>query len=330
MKRSLPAYCYHKGKNRLVYFCRRGQKPVRIHSAPGTPEFAAEYALLLKGRQPTPAKTMAKLIDSYQASDEWKALAANTRKSYGRHLAWTREAMGDLDPRTLKRANIIDVRKAWADKPTSANRLVACLSVLFEHAIDLGWMPKDFNPAKGVTMLDPPKPPREPWPPEMIEAFRREAPPLAGLIFELCLGTGQRIGDVLKMRWDHMEGEGIWVRQTKTGTGLWVPLPRSLQVVMEASPPHPGPTIVAQPNGRPVSYSMAARDIQRVREQIGAMAWDIHALRHSAASEIAALPGMTMEHVMAITGHTSAEMARLYAGRAAQKARAKEAQEGRE
>lgn len=54
-----------------------------------------------------------------------------------------------------------------------------------------------------------------------------------------------------------------------------------------------------------------------------------HSLRHAAASEIAAIPGMTEEHVKAITGHTSSQMVRLYAGPAGQKARAIEAQRGR-
>jgi hypothetical protein len=38
---------------------------------------------------------------------------------------------------------------------------------------------------------------------------------------------------------------------------------------------------------------------------------------------------MTADHVRALTGHSSAEMVRLYSGKAMQKARAKEAQEGR-
>jgi len=43
------------------------------------------------------------------------------------------------------------------------------------------------------------------------------------LIFELCLGTGQRIGDVRKMRWSDIEEGGINVRQGKTGKDLWIP-----------------------------------------------------------------------------------------------------------
>ena len=78
-----------------------------------------------------------------------------------------------------------------------------------------------------------------------------------------------------------------------------------------------------------MGYNLAWKDIMAVRRAIGAEAYDIHALRHYAASQIAALPGMTADHVRAITGHSAAGMVRLYAGKAMQKARATEAQEAR-
>lgn len=328
MKRTTPPYVYAKGKQGYLYYCRKGAKPVRMRSAPGTPEFAAEYALLLRGRETRPARTVGDLIQSYRASAKWRAYAANTRKSYGYAFDYFLEAMPLADPARLKRVHVIEMRDALADTPTTANRRLAAFSVLMEHAIDKGWLPKDHNPAKGVALLETKREPREPWPPEMIAAFRAAAPPLPLLIFELLLGTGQRIGDVLRMRWDQIADGGLPVRQGKTGTGLWVPFTARLAAILEATA-HDGATIVAHPNGRPVAYTTAAKWVQDVREKIGAMAWDIHALRHSAASEIAALPGMTMEHVRAITGHSSDDMARLYAGVAAQRARAQEAQEAR-
>ncbi|MEQ8365955.1 MAG: tyrosine-type recombinase/integrase, partial [Roseicyclus sp.] len=41
---------------------------------------------------------------------------------------------------------------------------------------------------------------------------------------ELCVGTGQRIGDVLNMRWSNNENGAVWVRQSKTSKELWVPI----------------------------------------------------------------------------------------------------------
>ncbi|WP_017928679.1 tyrosine-type recombinase/integrase [Limimaricola hongkongensis] len=327
-KKDLPKFCYRKGAKGYVYFQRRGGKTQRIHSEPGTADFAAEYAMLLRGRQPTPAKTMKGLIASYMESSRWTDLKPVTQKGYRRHLRYFEDVIAAVDPRTMKRVHVIEMRNALADTPTDANRKVGVLSVLFEHAIDIGWINQGANPAKDVAKLKSTKPKREAWPSEMIAAFRREAGPRPLRAFELLLGTGQRVEDVRTMRWDQIEDDGIRVRQSKTSNGIWVPFTDSLRAAIASMPRH-GETILAQENGKAFAYQTLWADIMAVRKKIGAERWDIHALRHAAASEIAALPGMTDEHIMAITGHSSKEMAQLYAGAARQKARAMEAQKGR-
>jgi len=62
----------------------------------------------------------------------------------------------------------------------------------------------------------------------MIDAAREKAEPRTRLLFELLLGTGQRIGDVLKMKWSDFDGEAISVRQGKTKANLWIPAPQML------------------------------------------------------------------------------------------------------
>lgn len=325
MKRELPAFVYPKGKRGYLYFCRFG-KTQRMYEKPGTPEFAAEYALMMRGRPPAPKRTIKGLIQKYMESERWPALAKNTKKSYARHFAYLEDVASHIDPATLRTAHIYEMRDALRDTPTDANRKIGALSTLLAHGVRIGWI--DHNPAAGVEKLKGVRPPREPWPADKIKAYRDCADPLPLLMFEMLLGTGQRIGDVLKMRWDDIEDGGIVVRQQKTGAGIFVPLTDQLADII-ARTPRIGDTIIAQPNGRSCSYSYAHRLITDVRVEIDAMGWDIHALRHSAASEIASLPGMSIEHVMAITGHTSEQMARHYSRRADMRAKAKEAQNAR-
>ena len=262
----------------------------------------------------------------------WKnggsSLAKNTKRSYARHFAFFEEVMGNVDPGTLKKVHVNEMRDQLSDTPTDANRKVGALSTLLKHAIDKGWL--DENPARDVEKLPGKRPDREPWPQEKIEAFRAHADDRTRLIFELLLGTGQRIGDVLAMKWDHIEDGGIHVKQEKTKAAVWVPFTPALSAMIEATP-RIGEFIVSQANGKPMSYQLAHRDVMRVRKhkEVRAEAWDIHSLRHSAASEIASIPGMTFEHVRAITGHTSDQMARLYSGKSFQKARALEVKNAR-
>lgn len=331
MKRTLPPYCYRKGRKGYIYYSRAGVL-VRLPDDPTSAEFARQYALARNGRFSRPARrTIKGLIAAYVSSDRWPALSPNTRKSYSKSFRYIEEKLGRFDPAAIRRVHVIEMQTALSDTPTTANRRVGALSVLFEHAINMDWI--KVNPAKGVRSLEGRRAPRQPWPVEMIEAFRAAADPDTLLLFEMLLGTGQRIGDVLAMQWGHIEDGGIWVypaktRKAKRTRKLFVPFTSHLAAVLDATPRR-GLHIVTHANGRPVSYSLGWRWIRDVRGKIGAEAWDIHALRHSAASEIASIPGMTREHVAAITGHTSAGMVHLYAGGAMQKARAIEAQAGR-
>ncbi|NOX40114.1 MAG: tyrosine-type recombinase/integrase [Alphaproteobacteria bacterium] len=294
--------------------------------SPDAPDFLTKYNLAKRGRQPVPPKqSFSSLIASYKRSHRFENLASRTRQDYDKCLLFMDKKIGNYDPTKMQRRHIIQMQMDNAEKVRWANYLVQVARVLFEHAIDLGWIER--NPAKGVSMLKSKKPPRRPWPVDLIEAYRNTAEARALLIFELCLGTGQRIGDVRKMRWADIEGNGINVHQGKTGVDLWLPFTPQLAAVLDRTP-HDGLFIISQPDSRPVSYRAAAFAVMKVRKEIGAEEYDIHALRHTTASELAAL-GLSDELIMAVTGHTSRASVVRYAGAARQKARAQVAQDAR-
>lgn len=323
MKRQLPAYCYQKPKG--VYFQRRGWDTVRITAEPGTLEFARQYALILQGTPPLDhgAMNFRNLIRAYQKSPKWSNLAPRTQADYQTVLAWAEAKLGDLPPAKMQRKDVIRARDANAQTRRFANYIVQVLRILFEHSIDLGWR-KD-NPAKGVSLIKSDGEGRAPWPAELVEAFRTAAPlgSRPRTIFELGIGTGQRPGDVVKMRWDDLKDGGIHVRQGKTGVRLWIPLTRALRAALDAVPRN-GLTICADKMGRPTTYSAGAHDVLAVRKQIGAQGYDLHSLRYTAASELAAA-GCSDELIMSVTGHETLAMMRKYAGAARQRARATEA-----
>jgi len=140
-------------------------------------------------------------IASYRRSERFAPLAPRTRRDYDRVLAFIESRLGDLPAHRMQRKEVIRARDANADAVRFANYVVQALRLLFEHAIDLGWC--ESNPARGVRAIRGAGIDRRPWPDEKIAAFRAAAPvgTRARLIFETLLGTGQRIGDVLRMRW---------------------------------------------------------------------------------------------------------------------------------
>lgn len=326
MKRELPRYVYSiKG---VIYFVRRGEKARRVLSDPLTPAFWAEYARLLKGVAPAPkGKDFSHLIDSYRRSPKYARLARRTRSDYNTILDFIDERMGAMQPARMERRHVIRLQEDNAGKMRFANYLVQIMRLLFEHAIDIGIV-KD-NPAKGISLIKSDAAPRVPWPQDKVDAYRALWPhgTRQRLLFELLLGTGQRIGDVLKMQWGHIDGDGINVRQNKTGKALWLPFTPQLREAL-AQAKRRNLTILTNATGTGAwSYRGAADAMMAVRRQIGAEAYDIHSLRYSAASELA-LAGCTDELIAAVTGQSPAMVAR-YTATARQKVRAIKAQETR-
>jgi integrase len=144
----------------------------------------------------------------------------------------------------------------------------------------------------------------------------------------LCLGTGQRIGDVLRMRWSDIEDGAIRVKQGKTGNELWIPLTPRLGRLLDASARR-GFGIVVGEDGRPLSYRRAAYAVDAIHKQAGTRGLTIHGLRHSTAAELAEA-GCTDAQIAAVTGHKSLRMVAKYRAGAAQKRLAKEAMGKRE
>ncbi len=144
---------------------------------------------------------------------------------------------------------------------------------------------------------------------------------------ELCAGTGQRIGDVLEMRWSHIQDGGFVVRQSKTGKELWVPILPELKVALDAASRHSVYIMTNERGTNRWSYRGASAAVRRVRERIGALGYDIHSWRYNAACELVEA-GCSDDLVAAVTGQSPA-MVLHYTEKVRQKIRAMQAQKKR-
>ena len=328
-KRELPKHVYRQRNG--IYFQRRGWPSQKFENEFGTPEFWREYAGTLSQKD-KPRKVIARnfgaLIDSYRKSPRYQNLKPRTGLDYDKHLDWFRKIMGEANPAKMQRKDVIRLRDANADKAYFANYSLRVLRVLMEHCVDLGW--RDSNPARGVPELKGQKrPEREPWPSELLNAYR-EACGLKTrerLVMELCVGTGQRIGDVLEMRWSDIQEGGFVVRQNKTGKELWVPILPELQAALDVASRHSVYILTNEKGTNRWSYRGASAAVRKVRERIGASAYDIHSWRYNAACELVEA-GCGDDLVAAVTGQSSA-MVLHYTKKVRQKLRAVKAQQMR-
>ena len=314
-KNNLPKYVYRKRLG-VLYFERRGEPSIKLKCQnPDEPEFHMEYADCLAGKPQQEMKLshkrdMAALIDSYVKSSRYRNITATTAKDYDKVLVNLKEFFGEDKVSTWRRKDVIKLRDANQERFRFANYCVQVIRILFEHAIDLGWI--EYNPASGVTLLKTTSAPRLPWPDHLIEAYRKAATGRELLLFEMCLATGQRIQDVLDMKWtdirpirfpDGIQRVGVDLVQNKTGKVLWVPLRDSLVTLLSNTKRQHTHILTNRYARGPWSYRGAAQAVMKVREQIGAKAYDIHSLRYSAACEMA-IAGLSDEEIGDVTGQT--------------------------
>jgi integrase len=145
-----------------------------------------------------------------------------------------------------------------------------------------------FEPGARRSELKTEKREREPWPQELLDAYRAACAieTRERLVMELCVGTGQRIGDVLNMRWSNIEDGGVLVRQSKTSKELWVPILPELQAALDAASRHSVFILTNERGANRWSYRGASAAVRKVSEQIGALDYDIHSWRYNAACEL--------------------------------------------
>jgi integrase len=313
---------------KTYWYFRRGGKYVRLPGDPDSQEFDAAYWELRSGKARAVKTTFEALIRSYYQTPRFKKLKPSTRAEYRRTLELIRTKNGSKDFTKLRRRDVIAARDAPADMWRKANAMVEQLSILAGDAIELEWI--TTNPASGVEKLTGGE--YEPWPEEKLQAFERFCTSndlkTELLAFYLCTGTGQRIGDVVKMEWSDFDGEYMQVTQEKTGSRIWIYCPKRLRDFLSSTPKR-GKHLLAKNLTQPVSKRRVQEMVMRVRKEIGAVDYVIHGWRYTAAVELAEA-GCSDSEIQAVTGHKTLKMVQKYRSQARQKVMSKSAQSRRD
>lgn len=267
-----------------------------------------------------PAESVAALVALYRASPAFMRLAERTRHFYVGRLDFLVERWGPLPVGGITRRHVIDLRDRFAETPALADRTVAVLRLVLAFAIEREWRPD--NPALGVPKLRPMKDVEghRPWPNWAVDRFlAAHSGNTMGLALLLGLYTGQRLGDVLKMRWADISDGYITVKQSKTKTGLQIPLHAALASALGAHK-KASPIILTTPRGMPFGESGFRGHFARAIRDAGLAGNGLtfHGLRYAAAIQLADV-GCTPHQIAAITGHKSLAMVAKYSAGANQR-----------
>jgi integrase len=187
------------------------------------------------------------LILEFKESPEWSAFSEHTRKDWSRYLERIEEVWGSLPVLALEPKHVLKLRDKFAQTPAAANNLLRCLSAMMSFAIPRGW--RADNPCVHVKKLKGGEG-YAPWDFSDIDNFKVHARQDLWHAAILALYSGQRLNDVLHMRWDDIANGLIAVLQNKTRKKLWIPMHANLRAALHDIP-RSGVTILTNTRGQP-------------------------------------------------------------------------------
>lgn len=266
-----------------------------------TAGFFETYGTLLghRNRKTEAALTVAGLIDKYERSEEWKKLSKGSQQIYGLTLNRVRDQLGKLRVEKVGRAHVREVLNNRIVGNGARNIFLALVGILYTWAKDNELVPDSVNPTGGIKPF--PIGEHEPWPEKLIEDALAADEPRIRLAVHLLLYTGQRIGDVMKMRWSDIKDGQISVTQQKTGKELRFPMHSKLASELERTPKR-GITIITNWMGRQMRPDIIRKELKAFAAERGFSAVP-HGLRKSAVHALLQAE-CSADQVMAITGQS--------------------------
>lgn len=262
--------------------------------------------------------SVARIIDQWQRSPEWKAYAPATvrRRNYGLAFldAYRRWRIGDMS-----RGLMLEIRDMIAEARGNgaAASFIDTASALFTFALDRGH--RSDHPLIKMKRLKMGE--WRAWTEGEIAVALERFPAYLRRAVVLGLYTGQRSGDCAAMRWNDYDGDGIAVAQQKTGERLWIPCHDILKAEI-ATWPREAVTILATSKGQPWKTASFQQTIHReIKRHPELRDVQFHGLRKSAAARLAEA-GCSVHEIAAVTGHQTLKMVQHYTKAADQKKRA--------
>lgn len=311
------------------YYRRNGRYWGRLPGLPGSIEFATEYARLNAsfadvGKTPAVPGTFDAMVEAYLASGEYRQnLKQKTKDAYRYDLDILRTRFGKFRVADIEVKHVLKMRDFFADKPGKANTLVRTLRVVFGWGIGRGLMKTNPADLKGVNVKKLKIGAHKPWAPAALAKFRAEGQPHLVLAFELGLATGQRQGDLIRLRWDDISDGVVHVAQEKTGKELWLPVSKHLAGVL-ARAPRQAVTVLVNSRGTPwIKANPLAQAFGAEITRLGLDGLVFHGLRKTAAVALADV-GCSTKQIAAVTGQSD-QMVEHYTRGADQKRLAKAA-----
>ncbi len=257
------------------------------------------------GSAPAAVPTVRAFAPAFLAdcAERWKPA---TRESHAAGMR--RHILPALGDRRVDAVSAKDVRNWFDDlsarRAASANRALAVLSSMMEHAEALGLRREDSNPCRGLRRRKSGFEAHYLTDGEFAALGRAldeaEADhPAAVAVVRFLLYTGARKSEALRLKWEHVHGDRAVLPDSKTGPRT-IRLASPARAVLAARPRCTGcPWVFASPCGAPANVDGAWNAI---RKAAGLPTLRMHDLRHTHAA-VAVNGGEGLRTVAGLLGH---------------------------
>lgn len=297
--RHLPPCVYHR--HGAYWLVKRG-KWTRL--AAELPAALLEYARL----HAQPSGGMAALIEEAMPHI-LKGKAAQTIAQYQVAARRLQEIFAEYAPHQVTARDVMQLRRHYADSYAVANRTVGVLRQVMDYALEQELI--DTNPCVGIKRIPQQTRTRRIERTE-FDAIKAQAGDLLAVVMDLCYLTGQRIGDVLKIKRADLRDDGIFVQQQKTGARLLVAWTPELHAAVERAKAMwgttPGLYLLRGREFRPPTYTQIWKQWRKACDDANIADANIHDLRAMSGTEAEAQG----HNPQALLGHTDQKMTRRY------------------
>ncbi|MCY4560279.1 MAG: tyrosine-type recombinase/integrase [Chloroflexi bacterium] len=326
------ARVYPNGGKRYVAQTFRRGKTIRVqigrHGALSFDEAKARARKIIadidEGRNPNKEKeterlspTVAELAERFLKEYVPHHCKPRTRVEY-RHAveSYILPALGSIKVTALGRDDVAALHHEMREKPYQANRTLGVVSKMMNQAEAWGLRPDRSNPCYHVRKYKEKKRERFLTAEELVrlgKALEEEESfaPSAVTAFRLLLYTGARLSEIQTLKWEHIRGDRIRLRDSKTGAKT-IPLNGPALEVLAGTKRVEGNPYVITGTGDGAHLTDLQKPWRRVRKAAGLEDVRIHDLRHTFASE-AVMGGESLPMVGRILGHTQAQTTARYA-----------------
>jgi integrase len=206
------------GTYRIHYYHRA--TGLKLYGKPGSPEFIESYWTAERAIAERQKGTFGELIRKFSLSPEFSKRADSTQKEYKRMLRKAEEHFATMPLSALNDGRVRQDFMEWRETVAKtsgfreADNRLSVISAMLSWGVDTGRLTanhiskfKRLHHADRSEII---------WLPEHINAFMAIAPIEMQRALIIALHTGQRQGDILKLKWSNYDGTRIDLRQEKS------------------------------------------------------------------------------------------------------------------